>query len=561
MNDLSSVGRIGRWVAGAACLLLMATTHATAENLKPVDANQCYDCHTQVEDMHTVGKHATVNCVHCHDASKHVETASTRRMGERPVTRTDLEACATCHTAQFNSFVYVNQLADPRVEKAIPTSRSPMFDKLIAGHGFAFEHAEPRSHAFMLVDHFIVDRAYGGRFQYKDWTKVTDGMGAVRGAWTVLTDADPESSDQRRFLSQTATAANPVCLNCKTMDHILDWSYMGDEHEAAKWARTSPVVEFARDLDHPINCFMCHDPHSAGPRVVRDGLINAVVDRGLGTYPYDEAKSNLIQMEKVVFQRGGEDFRAIGLLSQPDSNLMCAQCHVEYNCNPGFDTTTGEYSVSMADRRTNHFFWTNVFDYKEAAAEINFRDFKHATTGALLPKLQHPEAETFWGSKHERAGVACADCHMPKVKLENGKVYTDHGQRSPRSQFGARDHGRIEITCLNCHDYWTAEEAEYAIDYIKNYTHGKIVKAEYWLAQMIDLFPVAKRAGVSEDVLNQARELHYDAHLYWEWWTAENSVGFHNPEAARRSLTLSVDKSKEAIKLLNEAIDAQVASR
>jgi nitrite reductase (cytochrome c-552) len=87
------------------------------------------------------------------------------------------------------------------------------------------------------------------------------------------------------------------------------------------------------------------------------------------------------------------------------------------------------------------------------------------------------------------------------------------------------------------------------------------VKAEYWLAQMIDLFPVAKRAGVSEDVLNQARELHYDAHLYWEWWTAENSVGFHNPDDARKSLTLSIDKSKEAIKLLNDAIDAQVASR
>jgi nitrite reductase (cytochrome c-552) len=83
-----------------------------------------------------------------------------------------------------------------------------------------------------------------------------------------------------RFLSQTATAANPVCLNCKTQDHILDWAYMGDEHDAAKWSRTSQVVEFARDLNHPLNCFMCHDPHSAEPRVVRDGLIHAVVDVG-----------------------------------------------------------------------------------------------------------------------------------------------------------------------------------------------------------------------------------------------------------------------------------------
>ncbi len=548
-------GHIGRWVTGMACLFLMTTAHAMPggdkQPLKPVDPLECYDCHAQIEDMHAESKHATVNCVHCHDASKHIETASTRRMGERPVTRTDLEACATCHTAQFNSFVEVRHESHPRVEKATPTSRSPMFDKLIAGHGFAFEHAEPRSHAFMLVDHFVVDRAYGGRFQWNDWTKVTDGMGSVQGAWTVLKDADPESSDQRKFLSQTATAANPVCLNCKTQDHILDWAYMGDEHDAAKWSRTSQVVDFARDLDHPLNCFMCHDPHSAAPRVVRDGLINAVVDRGLGTYPHDPAKSEMLSMEKVTFQRGGEDFRSIGLLSTADSNLMCAQCHVEYNCNPGYTQSDGS-RVGMDDRRANHFFWAGVFDYKEAAKEIDFFDFRHATTGAAVPKLQHPEMETFWGSKHERAGVACADCHMTKVELENGKTYTSHAQRTPRDMMGA--------ACLRCHDGWTEDEAIHAIDYIKNYTHGKIVKAEYWLAQMIDLFPVAKRAGVSEDVLNEARALHYDAHLYWEWWTAENSVGFHNPDDARKSLTLSIDKSKEAIKLLNDAIDAQVAS-
>jgi len=553
MNDVRRFGRIGRWVAGAACLLLMSTAHAApGGNLKPVDAMQCYDCHAQIEDMHSVNKHATVNCVHCHDASEHMNTASTRSMGERPVTHTSPEACASCHTAQFNSFVNVRHESHPRVEKATPTSRSPMFDKLIAGHGFALEHAEPRSHAFMLVDHFVVDRAYGGRFQWNDWTKVTDGMGSVQGAWTVLKDADPESSDQRRFLSQTATAANPVCLNCKTQDHILDWAYMGDEHDAAKWSRTSQVVDFARDLHHPVNCFMCHDPHSAEPRVVRDGLIHAVIDQGLGTYPNDPAKSAMLSMEKVTFQRGGEDFRAIGLLSTPDSNLMCAQCHVEYNCNPGSQLSDGA-RVGMDDRRANHFFWANVFDYREAAERIDFFDFRHATTGAALPKLQHPEMETFWGSVHERNGVACADCHMPKVKMENGKEYSVHSPRTPRDN--------LESTCLKCHDNWTAAEAEYTIDYIKNYTHGKIVKAEYWLAQMIDLFPVAKRAGVSEDVLNQVRALHYDAHLYWEWWTAENSVGFHNPDDARKSLTLSIDKSKEAIKLLNDAIDAQVASR
>jgi formate-dependent nitrite reductase cytochrome c552 subunit len=457
---------------------------------------------------------------------------------------------------QYNSFVEVNLHSKARVEKASFKSRSPMFDKLIAGHGFAKEHAEPRSHVFMLVDHFIVDRAYGGRFQLKDWTHITDGRGAAQGAWTILTDAEPGTSEQKNFLPQTATAANPVCLNCKTMDHILDWAYMGDENPNAKWARTSNVVDFARSLNHGLNCFMCHDPHSARPRVVRDGLINAVVDRGMGTYPYDPEKSKETTLTKVTFKRGGEDgedFRAIGLLNKPDSNLMCAQCHVEYNCNPGFDTTTGEYSVKMGDRRTNHFFWQNVLDYKAAADSIGFRDFKHATTGALLSKLQHPETETYWGSKHERAGVECKHCHMPKMQTPDGKTYTFHGQRSAR--YMKND------TCVACHEGWSEEEAEYQIDAIQNYVRGKITKAEFWLASFIDTFALAQRSGVSEEILAEARAAHDEAHTYWEWWTAENSDGFHNPDVARESLARSITITQDAIKKLKEAMDAKLAQK
>ncbi len=517
--------------------------------LQPVNAKKCYACHLTVEEFHVQGRHSTVNCVHCHEkANEHLQTAKNNAMGTPPVTRTDHGACASCHTAQYNSFTEVNLQSKARVEKATYKSRSPMFDKLIAGHGFAKEHAEPRSHIFMLVDHLIVDRAYGGRFQLNDWTLVTDGNGAARGAWTVLTDKEPGTDEQKKFLPQTATAGNPVCLNCKSQDHILKWAYMGDPDPRAQWDRTSKTVAFVRDLNHGLNCFFCHDPHSAGPRVVRDGLIEAVVDRGLGTYPYDKVKSEAVKMTKVTFDRDGKPFRAIGLLSKPDSNLMCAQCHVEYNCNPGFDTSTGEYSVKMGDRRTNHFFWQNVFDYKAAADKINFRDFKHATTGALVSKLQHPEAETFWGSKHERAGVECKDCHMPKVKLPDGKNFTFHGQRSAR--YMKKD------TCVRCHDEWSEEEAEYQIDAIQNYIRGKITKAEYWLAQMIDTFARAKSVGVGEEVLKEVRGMHDQAHTYWEWWTAENSDGFHNPDAARESLTRSIDLSQGAIKKLEDAIVA-----
>lgn len=72
-----------------------------------------------------------------------------------------------------------------------------------------------------------------------------------------------------------------------------------------------------------------------------------------------------------------------------------------------------------------------------------------------------------------------------------------------------------------------------------------MTKAEFWLAQFIDAFAKEKEKGVREEVLSEARRIHHQAHVYWEWWTAENSDGFHNPEMARESLTSSVDLSQK----------------
>jgi formate-dependent nitrite reductase cytochrome c552 subunit len=40
--------------------------------------------------------------------------------------------------------------------------------------------------------------------------------------------------------------------------------------------------------------------------------------------------------------------------------------------------------------------------------------------------------------------------------------------------------------------------------------------------------------------------------------TAENSDGFHNPEAARESLARSMDLTQGAVKKLNEATDVKL---
>ncbi len=510
---------------------------------RAVKVETCYECHEEIKDFHTKGKHSKVNCITCHSKlDEHAKDPSVR-----PVTNLEHSNCGRCHREQYESFVSVNLAKHERVkkEKATSTGRSPNFDKLMRPHGFTREHAEPRSHVFMLVDHLLVDRAYGGRFRLKNWSLLGDGKSSEKSAWDILYDVEPGTSDQKTFLPFSATAANPSCINCKTTDHILDWAYMGDKNPNAKWDRTSKIVEFARSINRPMACVHCHDPHSAGPRVVRDALINAVVDRGEGTYPYDKEKSKKTTLTKVTFR----DFRAIGILNRSDSNLMCAQCHVEYNCNPGIDLSTGQ-QVTMADRRTNLFQWTNVFDYtKRMLEEFKFADFKNAETGAYILKIQHPETETFWGSKHERAGVECKDCHMPKIKNpKTGKTYTSHAMRSPR-------YGFIKETCLRCHTNWSEEEALYVINGVKNYIRGKMEKAEFWLGELINTFKLAQALGVPEDVLEQARKLHTEAHVYWEWWTAENSDGFHNPEQARESLGKSILISQKAIEILNKAIE------
>ena len=70
----------------------------------------------------------------------------------------------------------------------------------------------------------------------------------------------------------------------------------------------------------------------------------------------------------------------------------------------------------------------------------------------------------------------------------------------------------------------------------------------------------AAREGVSEDVLAAARKQHEIAHVLWEWWTAENSDGWHNPSLARESLAASEAAAKEGIKALQDAMKAKTGA-
>ena len=520
-------------VTGGITLGLTAPGHLNAAKAKPVKiANdgraKCYECHDEVKALKEGSKHAKLACTVCHDKlAAHMDDPEKNK----PVTIIDQALCGKCHKSQYESFYKVNYDGGARKEKGTPTGRSPMQDKLLAPYGFTFEHNEPRGHAFMVIDQFAVDRFQGGRFQFKDGWKGIDKTGKT---WDVLED---KGKDYK--MKETAMAGNPTCIQCKTSDHILKWKFMGDKDPKAKWDRTSNIVDVAKDTNNPLGCIHCHDPHGTQPRVVRDGLIQAIEKDPKANIFAKGGKTDL----KVISFRDG--FRKIGVMEKTDSRMMCAQCHVEYNCGAGTQWSDGG-KVGYTDQRTNHFPLKNSLQLLKHYKDLDFFDFKHAVTGARLIKFQHPEAETYAGSVHDRAGVQCHQCHMPKMKGKDGKTFSAHGVIKPKQN--------IKAACLGCHPKSTVEQKQYEMDSVINYTKGKMRKAEYWLGQLIDTYAAAQRMGVVDSVLTQAREKHEEAHVLWEYWTAENSDGFHNPELARESLTGSIAASKAGVKILNDAM-------
>lgn len=503
---------------------------------KPYDATDCYECHAEVKAFHVDGGHKTVGCDSCHGG---LDTHKAKGKG-RPTTHMDPASCGSCHDNQYRTMYNMNTDKKANREKSVATFGA--MDKILTPHGFTREHNEPRSHAFALYDQVVVDRAFGGRFANKEGNAGLTRMGGNFKIWDVLIDEFP-GEPHKTFKPGTAAAANPVCMSCKTSDHILDWAYMGDPHPQAKWSRLSKVNEFVKDTNHSLNCNFCHDPHAAKPRIIRDGLIQALTRPEADTLWHKDpkgAKINVVELGERGFTR------KIAMLSRYDSKLQCAQCHVEYNCNPGTDPATGQ-AVTMADARTNHFPFKAVDDIQQHYKDLKFGDFRHGMTGAMLWKGQHADVETFYNSKHQLAGVECADCHMPKVKdAKTGKTYTSHWQTSPRHY--------IKETCLNCHKEWSEKQALYAIDSLKERWTGKMRKAEFWLTRLIDKFEQAQNMGVDAAVLAEARSRHADAHIHYEWWSATNGAHFHNPQQFEASINKGMGISQAGIKLLDDAM-------
>ena len=169
-------------------------------------------------------------------------------------------------------------------------------------------------------------------------------------------------------------------------------------------------MDLVREVNHAINCNFCHDPHNAKPRIVRDALIDALERKDMPTV-YTDVAAHKTKID--VKDAGVAASRARSPTWKSPTQPHVRAVHVEYVCNPGVDAKTGA-KIGMDNRLTNHFPFVNADQIEEYYDKIGYRDFKHNLTGALLVKMQHPDFETFMGSKHEKAGATCQSCHMPR---------------------------------------------------------------------------------------------------------------------------------------------------
>ena len=128
---------------------------------------------------------------------------------------------------------------------------------------------------------------------------------------------------------------------------------------------------------------------------------------------------------------------------------------------------------------------------------------------------------------HARSGVACADCHMPYMRVGGTKV-SDHWVRSPVLN--------LNRACQGCHK-WPEEELKARVEAIQDKHMELREQAFDALVALIGDIKAAKEAGKTDAELEKARYLQRRAQFLFDFVEAENSTGFHAPQEAARVLS------------------------
>ncbi len=312
--------------------------------------------------------------------------------------------------------------------------------------------------------------------------------------------------DDQSFTRRVTEFKQPgTCLNCHASMYVT-YKTLGNGDLLAGFDKVNrmPYVEARKLVKHPVGCIDCHDPDTMHLRVTRPAFIE-------GIRAYKESQ-------------GVRDYDVNKMASaQEMRTYVCGQCHVEYYFKGVEKRLTYPWSKGLkAD---------NIQSYYD---EVKFKDWEHKLTGAPALKAQHPEFEMYSQGVHARAGVACADCHMP-YKREGGMKVSDHHVRSPLLN--------INRACQGCH-HFSEEEMKGRVGQIQDRFFGSRNIAMDALMDLIGDIQKAKEAGAADAALAEARDFQRRAQFHLDFVEAENSTGFHAPQEAMRVLAMSIDYSR-----------------
>jgi nitrite reductase (cytochrome c-552) len=302
------------------------------------------------------------------------------------------------------------------------------------------------------------------------------------------------------------------CLTCKSTAVPQMIAEMGDGYWGGNF--NTDIWPKAESMGHsPIGCSDCHDPETMDLRITRPSFTKAMEAKGVD-------------------------------MSNPTRNEMrsyvCAQCHVEYH----FAASNSEVTFPW----NNGFKPEEIYEYYEKnAKEKGFeKDFVHNVSGTPIIKAQHPDFETHMEGPHGKAGVSCADCHMPYERSDDKKKISSHWWKSPLKS--------MDTSCGQCHRDRELDKLKERVIDIQD-THMEAlhkaedisIEAHYYVNKMI----VSK---ISEVKIKKAQEHVRKGQWFWDFVAAESAAGFHNPQGAMSSLKTSVEESNEAIRLATEEL-------
>jgi formate-dependent nitrite reductase cytochrome c552 subunit len=572
----------------------------------------CAGCHGQKVTDLAGSSHGALNCETCHEGAALHAIDGTGKVA----VHFDLELCGGCHRDQYATYIYSD---DWRTKYGgSPFQRSKLndfahYNDIIDGYGFTREYNEERSHGVMLQDHHDVTRGkYETCLQCKStrvayyWDtgqeRVIENETFVRGGHMAQGITVPKGT--RVTMSTDRAAPYPYTHEAQVLVTLPDGTKYAsfDSPGAARNAQWTwsalyaltvnelPAVSPTRQSGN--GCNHCHAPHKvkrdaatgklAGFRIVRKSLLDAIGRKGIN--PYDPASPRTFDGDTP--------------LTLDEGIALCAQCHVEYVC--------GNSPIDGIDR--DYFSWAKVFDL-EAVYQSQFpgygvyidkkyvQDWTHGTgplSSAFAPgngisyltpfpirealvKSQHPEAETYWNSRHYGNGAHCSTCHMPKVtRSRDGSQFTSHWMASPMkymtpapmaafaSSFGldVSNEGIIP-PCGACHG-GRLSNMKARGEKIQDDTYADALTVEGALVSSLASIKAAKDAAaqrqpVDQALLEAAVEDHRAAHVRWEnLVVSENSMGFHNPSEVGAELSTAAQRAQSA---QQEAFESMPAAR